>query len=456
MAKHIFLNKSSLDGRVLEIAKLFEKQGIDVFDLNEKMMHPEKDGDSTMVFLEPSLAHTSKIFENISQNSHVFGYAKTLDKQILKEKKIKYTCLADDEEFVRENNYLTALAMREILVKRYKDDKGLQDKKILIVGWGRLCAQLERVLNDVEIHVLNFSKDKMAEIKERYGDKSHFEYVNLCKFDVVINTVPAKVIGEKLLSSLVMRTKCKHLTVMARPIIYDLASRPYGFDWGNFDKEKFDYNIEPSLPGRFYPIKAAELIFKKMMRDEKPTIVLCIAGSSCSYAKLLPIIKRLSQSYNIIPCLSTNASVPNRFVDMVWYKKELVQLTGNQIINTIAGAELLSSNKKIVASLVFPATGNTVAKLANGITDTPVTMAVKALLRNSKPCVLGISTNDGLSGNAENIGRLLNRKNYFFVPYSQDDAISKPFSLVCDFDMVENTLMDALKGNQIQPILLRS
>jgi len=190
------------------------------------------------------------------------------------------------------------------------------------------------------------------------------------------------------------------------------------------------------------------------MKEKKSTIVLCICGSSCSFQKMLYPVEKLVEKFNIIPCLSANATVKNRFVEINEFKKKLIELTGNDIITTIAGAELLSSRKEIVASVVFPATGNTIAKLANGVTDSAATMAVKALLRNSKPCVMAISTNDGLSGNAENIGRLLNRKHYYFVPFSQDDAKNKPYSLVCDFNKVSMTLEKALHGEQVQPILL--
>ena len=151
--------------------------------------------------------------------------------------------------------------------------------------------------------------------------------------------------------------------------------------------------------------------------------------------------------------MSENAVRINRFVDIEEFKNYLKSTTGNNIITTIAGSETLSSKKDIVASAVVPATGNTIAKLANAVTDTPVTMAVKALLRNSKPCIVGISTNDALSGNASNIGTLLNRKNYYFVPFSQDDPNNKPFSMVCDFSKTAETIEAALKGRQIQPVV---
>jgi dipicolinate synthase subunit B len=168
---------------------------------------------------------------------------------------------------------------------------------------------------------------------------------------------------------------------------------------------------------------------------------------------MLPIISELCKKYEVIPVMSANADKPNRFVDIDEYKAKIKELSGNNIITTITSAETLSSRKDIVASVVCPATGNTIAKLALAITDTPVCMSVKALLRNSKPCIIGISTNDALSGNAKNIGELLNRKNYYFIPFSQDAPAQKPFSVVCDFSKAVPTIESALQGKQIQPII---
>jgi dipicolinate synthase subunit B len=171
---------------------------------------------------------------------------------------------------------------------------------------------------------------------------------------------------------------------------------------------------------------------------------------------LLPCVRELQKDFNIIPVLSPNATLQNRFGDIEKFKTDLRECCVSNIITTIAGAETLASNRDIAASVVLPATGNTIAKLANAVTDTCVTMAVKALLRNNKPCIVGISTNDALSGNASNIGVLLNRKNYFFVPFTQDDFVNKPYSMVCNFGAVGETIKLALNGRQIQPIVLCS
>jgi dipicolinate synthase subunit B len=348
-----------------------------------------------------------------------------------------YAKLSEDEKFVEENNYLTALAMKELLSRSEQEIFDFKAKKVLIVGYGKLTEQLEKVLTDADIHILQFNHHKVGQVRAKYGDKGYFECAPLHEFPVILNTIPKQVIKlEKKLKS----------------VVYELASAPYGFVNPEFLK---DYRIEPALPGRYFPKEAAQAVFDCIKRFiSKPTIVLCVTASSCCYDRLFPVLEDLTKRYNVIPVMSENAVRQNRFVEIEEFKIRLRETCGNNIVTTIAGSETLSSRKDIVASAVVPATGNTIAKLCHAVTDTPVTMAVKALLRNSKPCVMGISTNDALSGNASNIGILLNRKNYFFVPFGQDDYINKPFSMVCDFGKVGETINAALEGKQVQPIII--
>lgn len=437
----IALNKSSADARVAELAAIAEESGTKAVDFSAAI------GDNTLkgiAFLEPRFVPSAETFANMPYGSTIFGYAKNLQPELLETRKLSYACLSDDEKFIEENNYLTAVAMKQLLESRF----GSANQKILIIGYGKLTAQLERVLTEAELHILNFNHHKADEIKKKYGCQAYFEKTELSDFPVIINTIPKQVIGTKELKKLSNQNA-----------IYELASPPYGFDFGKLDTRKFDYRIEAALPGRFFPKQAAKAVFECMKRvqndpqnNEKKSIVLCITGSPCSWSKLLPVLEGLVKNYNVIPVMSQAALAPNRFGDINEFKAKIQELTGNVIITTIAGSETLSSRKDIVASAVCPATGNTIAKLAKAITDTPVCMAVKALLRNSKPCIMGISTNDALSGNAENIGVLLNRKNYYFVPFSQDDYINKPFSMVCDFSQLEVTIDTALCGKQLQPI----
>jgi dipicolinate synthase subunit B len=143
-----------------------------------------------------------------------------------------------------------------------------------------------------------------------------------------------------------------------------------------------------------------------------------------------------------------------RFITADELKTKVVALCNEPIIHTIVGAEPIGPKNLLDAIVVAPCTGNTLSKIALGITDTPVTMAVKAHLRNNKPVVLGIATNDALGATAKNIGLLHNTKNIFFVPYRQDDPQNKNNSLICDFSLIPQTVEAALKGIQLQPVII--
>ena len=146
-------------------------------------------------------------------------------------------------------------------------------------------------------------------------------------------------------------------------------------------------------------------------------------------------------------------STDPRFFKAEDFKAEVEKICGKKIIHTIDGAEPIGPKNLLDIIVVSPCTGNTLAKIALGITDTPVTMAVKANLRNNKPVLLAPATNDALGASAKNIGLLHNTKNIYFVPYGQDDPYSKNNSLVCDFTLIPEAIKEALKGKQMQPIL---
>lgn len=170
---------------------------------------------------------------------------------------------------------------------------------------------------------------------------------------------------------------------------------------------------------------------------------------------ILQIKELLKRNANVIPIMSYNAyKLDGEFKENEKFIKEIEEITGNKVIHTIKDAEKIGPNGLTDIMIIAPCTGNTIAKLASGISDTPILMSTKANLRNDNPVVIAVSTNDGLSGNAENIGRLLNRKNYFFVPYRQDNPITKPRSIVYDSKYLVKTLEYALDKEQIQPILL--
>lgn len=188
--------------------------------------------------------------------------------------------------------------------------------------------------------------------------------------------------------------------------------------------------------------------------NEVKRLGLALCGSYCTYEKLFAAAEKLRGSYELIPIMSeTAASTDSRFGAAAEHIRHLEELCGRKVICSIAEAEPLGPKLPLDAMLIAPCTGNTLAKLAHGITDSAVTMAAKAHLRNGKPLVIAFSTNDGLSGSAENIGRLLNRKNIYFVPFRQDDPAKKPRSLQSDFELLGETVEAALRGWQIQPIL---
>ncbi len=185
-------------------------------------------------------------------------------------------------------------------------------------------------------------------------------------------------------------------------------------------------------------------------------IGFALTGSFCTFSKVTEQIEALIKiGAVVLPIMSYNSYTLNtKFGDAKNYIEKIEFLTNKKIINTIQEAEPIGPQKITDVLIIAPCSGNTLAKLANGITDTPVLMAAKSHLRNENPLIIAVSTNDGLSGSAENIGKLLNRKNYFFVPFRQDNPITKPRSLVFDSNYIIKTLECSLDGEQIQPIIL--
>lgn len=184
-------------------------------------------------------------------------------------------------------------------------------------------------------------------------------------------------------------------------------------------------------------------------------IGIAVTGSFCTIGEAMVEFERLVfLGADIAPIISNNvATIDSRFGKAEDIRNRLELISGKKCIDSISGAEPIGPEKLLDLVLVAPCTGNTLGKIANGITDTPVTMAVKAHLRNQKPVVLAIATNDGLAGSARNIGSLLITKNIYFVPFGQDDAIKKPASLVAKFKLIVPTIEYALEGKQIQPVL---
>lgn len=183
-------------------------------------------------------------------------------------------------------------------------------------------------------------------------------------------------------------------------------------------------------------------------------IGFALCGSFCTYSKVFPVMEQLAKEHTVIPIFSQSAcSVDSRFGMAADFLRRAEEICGTEPICTVADAEPIGPKKLLDVLVVAPCTGNTLAKLANSIADTPVAMAVKSHLRNGRPVVIAVSTNDALAGAAENIGRLLGRKHYYFVPFGQDDPAQKPTSMVAHFDLIPETVTEAAKGRQIQPLI---
>jgi len=192
------------------------------------------------------------------------------------------------------------------------------------------------------------------------------------------------------------------------------------------------------------------------VRRERVGFAVC--GSFCTHEKVPPALKRLKELYEtVIPIASENvAFTDTRFGEAEKLLAEMERITGRKVLCDIPAVEPIGPKGLLDILVIAPATGNTIAKLAAGITDSAVTMAAKAHLRNGRPVVIAMASNDGLSAGAKNIGELLVRKNYYFVPFGQDSAILKPCSLMADFEKIPETVEAALRGEQIQPVLLRN
>lgn len=189
--------------------------------------------------------------------------------------------------------------------------------------------------------------------------------------------------------------------------------------------------------------------------EQKLRVGLAMCGSFCTFDKVLTIAEALADKYDITGILSeTAAGTDTRFGKAADHIRRLETLTGKPVMTTITEAERVGPGKLFDVLVIAPCTGNTLAKIAHGITDTAVTMAAKAHLRNGKPLCVAFTTNDGLSITLQNVGVLMVRKNIYFVPFHQDDPIGKPNSIASDFTKLEQTFLAAVDHNQLQPVLI--
>ena len=185
------------------------------------------------------------------------------------------------------------------------------------------------------------------------------------------------------------------------------------------------------------------------------TIGFAMCGSFCTFEKSLAQLEFLAQTYNILPLMSQTAyETDTRFGKAADWVARLEQAAGREVLHTLVQAEPIGPKGLVDAMVVCPCTGNTLSKIAAGITDTPVTMAVKTSLRIGIPVVLCCATNDAMAASGPNLLRLLNTKNVYLVPLRQDDPVKKPVSLVADFSLLPRTIALALEGRQLQPVFL--
>lgn len=186
------------------------------------------------------------------------------------------------------------------------------------------------------------------------------------------------------------------------------------------------------------------------------TVGYAITGSHCTFEEVMPVIQRfVDEGAKVVPIISnTVLTTDTRFGTSQSWQKQLKDITGNDIISTIVEAEPLGPSQILDVLVIAPLTGNSMSKLANAMTDSPVLMGAKAQLRNGRPLLLAISTNDGLGLNAANIAKLLVAKNIFFVPFGQDNPVKKPNSLVANMELIPEAAYEALQGKQLQPMIV--
>ena len=354
---------------------------------------------------------------------------------------------ARSESYLIANAALTAEAAADLLAR----ERRLLGTEILVLGWGRVGSLTAPALRAEGGTVTVFARRRES---RAWAEAAGFETLGeetldaaLGRFDVIVNTVPAPLLDEKRLS-------------LTRPgvLLTELASSPGGIDEQAAQRLGRRYLPAPGLPGKYAPARAAEILREAVYETAaapRPRLGVAMTGSHCCFDMALEALEPLKKHYDLVPILSERAALTDtRFGTAASFRQRLETLCARKAVDSVAGAEPLGTTQALNALLVIPCTGNTLGKLANGITDTAVTMACKAHLRNGRPLVLAISTNDGLSGSAENIARLLQRKNVYFVPFRQDAPHTKPFSLQSDMALAEEALAAAGRGEQLQPVLL--
>ena len=355
--------------------------------------------------------------------------------------------------YARREEYQIAIARltAEGAIALLRPETGLSGAHILLLGYGRIARLLARELQKAGALVAAAARsgEQRAWAEAEGIEALPLDALSgaLDRFDVIIGTIPAPVLTEPLLA-----------LVRKDALLLELASAPGGIDAAAAHERGLRYIRAPGLPAKYAPERAAVILRDAVYAaaaEPLPRLGLAVTGSHCTFSRALEAFRPLKRDYTLVPILSgAAAGTDTRFFAASAFRAEFEAFCGREAVDTIVKAEPLGTAQRLDALLVAPCTGNTLAKLARGVTDTAVTMACKAHLRNGAPLILAISTNDGLSGSAESIAALLQRKNVYFVPFRQDAPHQKPFSLQSDFDLLGETIKAAMEGRQLQPVLL--
>lgn len=355
--------------------------------------------------------------------------------------------------YARREEYQIAIARltAEGTIALLRPETGLSGAHILLLGYGRIARLLARELQKAGALVTAAARsgEQRAWAEAEGIEALPLDALSgaLDRFDVIIGTIPAPVLTEPLLA-----------LVRKDALLLELASAPGGIDAAAAHERGLRYIRAPGLPAKYAPERAAVILRDAVYAaaaEPLPRLGLAVTGSHCTFSRTLEAFRPLKRDYTLVPILSgAAAGTDTRFFAASAFRAELEAFCGREAVDTIVKAEPLGTAQRLDALLVAPCTGSTLAKLARGVTDTAVTMACKAHLRNGAPLILAISTNDGLSGSAESIAALLQRKNVYFVPFRQDAPHQKPFSLQSDFDLLGETIKAAMEGRQLQPVLL--
>ena len=355
--------------------------------------------------------------------------------------------------YARREEYQIAIARltAEGAIALLRPETGLSGAHILLLGYGRIARLLARELQKAGALVTAAARsgEQRAWAEAEGIEALPLDALSgaLDRFDVIIGTIPAPVLTEPLLA-----------LVRKDALLLELASAPGGIDAAAAHERGLRYIRAPGLPAKYAPERAAVILRDAVYAaaaEPLPRLGLAVTGSHCTFSRALEAFRPLKRDYTLVPILSgAAAGTDTRFFAASAFRAELEAFCGREAVDTIVKAEPLGTAQRLDALLVAPCTGSTLAKLARGVTDTAVTMACKAHLRNDAPLILAISTNDGLSGSAESIAALLQRKNVYFVPFRQDAPHQKPFSLQSDFDLLGETIKAAMEGRQLQPVLL--